>query len=270
MIRQDNGASFRDACSTHTPSVPPSLPSSLPPSRNDRCESPVTLGAGGYGLPSERDHSPVSQVEHARPAFKAPGNDQYHATSRSSHTGGLRHLTAGEGEISDGVRRGIDAENCTSASAPNGRIDILDGRDGGRCASPEPECGTAAAGRRNDFAVNMTDIFNYAAPAREGQTYASRHDRAHVPKPAADADDSAGTPTELARGYNGQGGAGDAWSSAAKALVLDTGVAREDEVKPPDEAYMHSLGYGNLGSLLPILLDRRAALEVRVRRLRQP
>lgn len=31
----------------------------------------------------------------------------------------------------------------------------------------------------------------------------------------------------------------------------------------PDEAYMHSLGYGNLGSVLPILLDRRRALEVR-------
>ena len=220
------------------------------------------MAAGGRELPSKRVPSHVSQTEHAPPAFKASGDDNFDATSRSNHAVGLRDLTAGEGEIYDGGRRGICAENGTNANAPNGRIDILGGRGDGRCASPEQECGTAAAGTRNYFAVNMTDIFNHGTPCRDQQTYAARHGCVHAPEPAAGAAHSVGTPTELAREHGGQGGTGDARSLAARALVLDAGVAREDEAKPPDEAYMHSLGYGNLGSLLPILLDRRAALEV--------
>ena len=220
--------------------------------------------------------------------MKAPGSDSFDAASRTSHEAALRDLTAGEGDISDGGGSGNDRENGNNGS-PNGRFSpTLDGHSDGRCATPEAECGAAVAGRRNSFAVTINDIFN-SSPARDGRTYAPRHDLVDAPEFAPAAGHSLGTPTELPWEH-GQGGAGDgrvngrddAWcnaggdargdargnaqgnarSSAARALVLDAGVARAEEAKAPDEAYMHSLGYGNLGSLLPILLDRRAALEV--------
>lgn len=125
------------------------------------------------------------------------------------------------------------------------------------------EPAAAAAGKQNYSPVNMNDIMHHVA-AKDARAYSATAGRSGGGMPEEHAQD------ERAQDVNGgdDDGGGVAEqdrSPAARALTSDSeargggGGGGED---PPDQAYMHSLAYGNLGSVLPILLDRRSALEV--------
>ncbi|CAB1108168.1 unnamed protein product [Ectocarpus sp. CCAP 1310/34] len=124
-----------------------------------------------------------------------------------------------------------------------------------------------AAGKRNSFSVNIGDIMSHVA-VKDGRSYCGGggggpsgsiggedpgleffHDSSRQKHEGAVADRLPPPPPASARGSGGSEMAG-----------VDGGGGVHDHL--PDQAYLHSLGYGNLGSVLPILLDRRSALEV--------
>ncbi|CAM9646286.1 unnamed protein product [Hapterophycus canaliculatus] len=187
-----------------------------------------------------------------------------------SSLGGPRDHTAGvggeEGTAASDHRSWVD--NIGSES------DACSGGDGtshksGKSRQPERALVTAttaaAAGKQNSFPVNMGDIMNHLAPEDE-RAYsrgAARHELPSgggVPESAAhdDRDEQVGDRVVADGGQ----------SSAARTLAKDSEWAR-CAAEAPDQVYMHSLGYGNLGSVLPILLDRRSALETSLDRLDQ-
>ncbi|CBN76965.1 hypothetical protein Esi_0024_0119 [Ectocarpus siliculosus] len=133
-----------------------------------------------------------------------------------------------------------------------------------------------AAGKRNSFSVNMGDIMSHVA-VKDGRSYRGggggggpsgsiggedpglefSHDSSRQKHEGLVAADRLPPPPPAsARGSGGSEMAG-----------VDGGCGVEDRL--PDQAYLHSLGYGNLGSVLPILLDRRSALETCLDRLDQ-
>lgn len=125
---------------------------------------------------------------------------------------------------------------------------------------------SAPAGKKTNFSVSMGEIFN-VSPARDRREVASRRSRERhdgggdlTSKPVTAGSSVvvvAGEPGErsVEIGSRGQGREGD--NQDVESVRSD-----DDEMEIPDEAYMHSLGYGNLSTVLPILLDRRVALEV--------
>lgn len=136
-----------------------------------------------------------------------------------------------------------------------------------RAASQTATMGAVeAAGRKNSFSANIDDIFNHARSGREreGRHAQRRDDLTHtenLPLSAVSGNAVAGN----ARSRREQDIASDACSPNSRGVTHKGESTRtgEDRAEPPDEAYMHSLGYGNLSSVLPILLDRRTALQVR-------
>ncbi|CAM9522014.1 unnamed protein product, partial [Ectocarpus sp. 8 AP-2014] len=131
-----------------------------------------------------------------------------------------------------------------------------------------------AAGKRNSFSVNMGDIMSHVA-VKDGRSYRGgvgggasgsiggedpglefSHDSSRQKHEGLVTDRLPPPPPASARGSGGSEMAG-----------VEVGGGVEDRL--PDQAYLHSLGYGNLGSVLPILLDRRSALETCLDRLDQ-
>lgn len=157
--------------------------------------------------------------------------------------------------MSEGSGGGGSVENDRSSSQE--RLGILDGR--GRVCVAAADRDTAAAGRKNSYSANMNDIFNHE-DFTDGDVRAPRRQDTHASVTEV-VGERMGVLEKVARD-GGENGVEDARSSAASVLGRGTASEQGDEAKPPDEAYMHSLGYGNLSTVLPILLDRRAALEV--------
>lgn len=155
-----------------------------------------------------------------------------------------------------------------------------------------------AAGKKNSFSNNMLALLNHSTGGKEDECfqYGSRyrhgkvaaatavtatHLRAATPTKAVGSHTQSGnevhaptfSPDATLKRLQQEAAAGEdeACNGSADASALDKcfveerrdGVDGERQLRePPDEAYMHSLGYGNLSSVLPILLGRRGALEV--------
>lgn len=154
-----------------------------------------------------------------------------------------------------------------------------------------------AAGKKNSFSINMLELLNHSPGEEDGRAkYAPRrrHDNGAAATAVAATLSRAAAPTKTIRHRAANGievhastsspnatperlheeaaageGAGSNGSAADSALGeclaegRSGGVGGEQQQhEASDEAYMHSLGYGNLSSVLPILLDRRGALEV--------
>lgn len=242
--------------------------------------------ASHHIFPDNRQRRPASppapafrrRPEEASPEMRRGGNlrsggDQSAAAAVAAAAGFREHAA---GEASSGSppacsgRRSCWADNvgvdntaagirASESQTPRG------GGGGGHSSTPENvgagnTAAATAAGKRNSFSVNMGDIMNHVA-VKDGRAYgggggpsgsiggedpgleSSHGSRQHESVVADEL-----PPPASARGPGGSEMAG-----------VDDGGSVEDL---PDQAYLHSLGYGNLGSVLPILLDRRSALEV--------
>eukprot|EP00903_Cladosiphon_okamuranus_P021359 g19629.t1 len=184
----------------------------------------------------------------------------------SSTVADLRSYAAGEeeGDADSNHRLGNRVENTGLENSKSIR------QQQQRSADAFPgriEPAAAAAGKQNSSPVNMGDIINMNhVGTKDARAYATTADRS-----------LGGMPEEYA--HNGRGDDGEDVvehdrSPAARALARDSEMARcggvgRGEEEAPDQAYIHSLAYGNLGSILPILLDRRSALETSLDRLDQ-
>lgn len=131
----------------------------------------------------------------------------------------------------------------------------------------------AAAGKKNSFSTKMNEVLNHS-PRQHRRTFVARRaGPAAAMKSSMDASKPGGfdsTPDDDSSARNvpperearedveQEGGV-----SAAELFVAGEWDGTHDQQhEPVDEAYMHSLGYGNLSTVLPILLDRLTALKV--------
>lgn len=213
--------------------------------------------------PQEQEDGPL----HDRNGGSFEDEDEDGASGRNrtrSAGAGIRGYAAGEeeeeGDAASNHRSWVDNIGVGNAA---GRMDTLrqhEQREHQRkldALQGSLEPAAAAAGKLNSFPVNMGDIMSHVA-AKDARAYGGTAGRSVGGMPA-------GYPrNERAQGGDGDGVDDQGRSPATRALASDSGIGRvgAEEEEPPDQAYIHSLGYGNLGSVLPILLDRRSALEV--------
>lgn len=235
---------------------------------------PVAMAAGRSGRERASDHIFPSPSPRQRDQEQGQEDAPLDEKSGSYDNGGddarnyprstvadLRGYAAGEqeGDADSNHRNWVDnigLENATGRAntlqqlqqQQQPKLDAIQGR---------AEPAAAAAGKQTSAPVNMGHIMSHVA-AKDARAYSATGGRS-----------MGGAPEEYTHNELAQDGDGDnrvegGRSPAAMALMRDSEMARgvgggEEET---DQAYIHSLAYGNLGSVLPILLDRRSALEV--------
>ncbi|CAN0114835.1 unnamed protein product, partial [Ectocarpus sp. 12 AP-2014] len=259
--------------------------------------TPVAMAAGRRER-EQASHHIFPDNGHRRPAPPAPavGDRREEEASPEMRRGGSLHSGGDQSAaaVAAGFRDHAAGEGDSgSPPVPSGHrscwadnIGVDDGAAGIR-ASESPtlrgvggvgagkNAAATAAGKRNSFSVNMGDIMSHVA-VKDGRSYRGggggggpsgsiggedpglefSHDSSRQKHDGLVADRLPPPPPASARGSGGSEMAG-----------VDGGGGVEDGL--PDQAYLHSLGYGNLGSVLPILLDRRSALETCLDRLDQ-
>ncbi|CAN0413055.1 unnamed protein product, partial [Ectocarpus fasciculatus] len=216
------------------------------------------------------------EEEEASPEVRRGGGLHSGGDQSAAAVAGFREHAAGEQDsggrppVSSGHRRSCWADNTAAGITGSASQTLRGGGDGGGHSSTPENAGAGnnaaaatAAGKRNSFSVNMGDIMSHVA-VKDGRAYGGgggggpsgligggedpglefSHDSRQHGGVIADRP----PPAASARGSGG-----------SEVVGVDDGGSVEDF---PDQAYLHSLGYGNLGSVLPILLDRRSALEV--------
>ncbi|CAN0353165.1 unnamed protein product, partial [Ectocarpus sp. 12 AP-2014] len=248
--------------------------------------TPVAMAAGRRER-EQASHHIFPDNGQRRPAPPAPEmrrGGSLHSDrdqSAAAAAAGFRDHVAGEGDSGSppvpSGHRSCWADNVTVDNAAAGirasESPTLRGVGGVGAGN---NAAATAAGKRNSFSVNMGDIMSHVA-VKDRRSYRGggggggdpsgsiggedpglefSHDSSRQKHEGLVADRLPPPPPSSARGSGGSEMAG-----------VDGGGGVEDRL--PDEAYLHSLGYGNLGSVLPILLDRRSALETCLDRLDQ-
>eukprot|EP00752_Nemacystus_decipiens_P009109 g8133.t1 len=244
--------------------------------------TPVAMAAGRSERERASDHifpSPSSpqqrdleleredaQLDGNDGSFDGRGADGADARSHPQSTmADVRGYAAGEqeGEADSKHRSWVDNIGVESAAGRTLTPQKHQQEQQGQKWQPGPV--TAAAGRQNSAPANMNDIMSHAA-TKDARAYSATAARALGGVPQEPAHE------ERVQDADGDGGdfVDQGRSPAGRALAREHEMARGGgEEEPPDQAYIHSLAYGNLGSILPILLDRRSALETSLDRLDQ-
>lgn len=209
----------------------------------------------------EQEQSPLDEKNGS---FDGDGGGDADARHRPRSTvAALRDYAAGEQEedADSNHRSWVDNIGLEDAT---GRMSTLQQQRKLNAFQGRVEPAAAAAGKQNSSPVNMSHIMSHVA-AKDARAYSATAGRSMPEEYAYDEHAQDGDGVGGNGDDDGDGDGGQGRSPAARALTRDSEMARGargGEEDPPDQVYIHSLAYGNLGSILPILLDRRSALEV--------
>jgi len=229
-------------------------------SLQQRDRPPTAVSFAGDHDNEDQHHR--QQAPLGKDAASFNGSDDGSNENHPSTSAALREHAAGGGEreAASNQRNWVDHIGLESAGVrTNGQQQmVIDQGRGKSLSQPIIAAATAAAaaaaGKPTSFSVKMNDIMNHNSATAVGRAV-RMPDQLHRDDRAQGGDEDDGL--AIQRGH---------WLSSPAArghgdAEQRSGVTGEEMV-PPDQAYMHSLGYGNLGSVLKILLDRRSALEV--------